>query len=133
MATSMLSGHAIRHVRKLQRDLFQTGLTMADPSVDLVLQRWNSSTEEFEDLPAKNVIVRWRHDKKLIRVYGSMATAMATSPTSLDGMFLAFDPFDVMTGDRFSIFGLEGRVNQVWPVRNGKRRASFTVEGDTRP
>ena len=133
MATSMLSGYTIRHIRKLQKDLFQTGLTMANPSVDVILQRWNPSTEEFEDLPPKNVIVRWRHDKKLIRVYGSMSTQMATSPTSLDGMFLAFDPFDVKTGDRFTLFGLEGRVNQVWPVRNSKRRASFTVEGDTRP
>lgn len=133
MSTSMLSGRAIQHIRKLQKDLFQTGLTMANPSISLVLSRYNVSTEVFEDLPPKQVLMRWRHDKKLIRVYGGLTTPLATSPSGLDGMFLAFDPFDVNTGDRFTVLGLEGRIIQVWPSRNGKRRASFTVEGDTRP
>lgn len=133
MATSMLGGQAIRHIRKMQKDLFQTGLTMADPSISIVFSRYNVLTELFEELPAKEVLVRWRHDKKLIRVYGSMTTPMGSSPTALDGMFMAFDPFDVNTGDRFELLGLSGRVNQVWPSRNGKRRASFTIEGDTRP
>lgn len=133
MPTSMLGGRAIQVIRKLQADLFQTGLAMANPSISVVLQRYNVTTEEWEDLPAKEVIVRFRHDKKLIRVYGGLTTPLATSPTSLDGMFLAFDPFDVMTGDRFTILGLEGRIMHVWPSRNGKRRASFSTEGDLRP
>jgi len=133
MPTSMLGGHAIQTIRKLQKDLFQTGLSMANPSISIVFSRYNVLTEVFEPLPAKEVLVRWRHDKKLIRVYGSMTTPMGSSPTALDGMFMAFDPFDVNTGDRFELLGLSGRVNQVWPSRNGKRRASFTIEGDTRP
>ena len=133
MPTSMLGGYAIQTIRKLQKDLFQTGLDMANPSISIVFSRYNVDTEVFEDLPAKEVLVRWRHDKKLIRVYGSMTTPLGSSPTALDGMFMAFDPFDVNTGDRFTFLGLNGRVNQVWPSRNGKRRASFTIEGDTRP
>jgi hypothetical protein len=69
----------------------------------------------------------------LIRVYGGLTTALATSPTELDGMFMAFDPFDVATGDRFTFLGLTGRVITVWPSRNGRSRASFTVDGDKRP
>lgn len=133
MPTSMLGGYAIQNIRRLQKDLFQTGLRMADPDIEVTLSRYNPSTEQFETLPPKQVLVRWRHDKKLIRVYGSMTTPMASSPTALDGMFLAFAPFDVETGDRFTFLGLSGRVNQVWPSRNGKRRASFTVEADKRP
>lgn len=132
MPTSMLGGRAIQHMRKLQLDLFQTGLAMANPSINVVFTRYNVITTNWDDLPEKEVIVRWRHDKKLIRVYGSMTTPLATSPTPLDGMFMALDPFDVASGDRFSFLGLSGRINEVWPSRNGKRRASFTVESDTR-
>lgn len=133
MPTSMLGGRAIQHMRKLQLDLFQTGLAMADPSIHVVFSRYNVVTTEWDDLPEKEVIVRWRHDKKLIRVYGSMTTPMGSSPTPLDGMFMALDPFDVFSGDRFTFLGLSGRINEVWPSRNGKRRASFTVESDKRP
>lgn len=132
MPTSMLGNRAILHIRKLQADLFATGLAMASPQISIAFERYNPTTEVFDSLPAQRVLVRWRHDKKLIRVYGSMTTAMATSPTSLDGMFLAFEPFDIKTGDRFTLQGVPGRVNQVWPPRNGKRRASFTVEADRR-
>lgn len=106
---------------------------MADPHISVVFERYNVSTAVWENLPAQPVLVRWRHDKKLIRVYGSMTTPLGTSPTPLDGMFMAFDPFDVASGDRFAFSGLSGRVNTVWPVRNGRRRASFTVESDQRP
>lgn len=133
MATSMLGGRAIDTIRRLQADLFETGLTLANPSIEIAFDRYNPATEEWETLPPKKVLVRWRHDKKLIRVYGGLNTPIATSPTSLDGMFMAFTPFDIMTGDRFTLLGLEGKVGQVWPARNGKRRASFTVEGDQRP
>lgn len=133
MPTSMIGGHALRTIRKLQGDLFETGFFMADPSIQITFRRYNVLTEDWDELPAKKVLVRWRHDKKLIRVYGGLTTPLATSPTSLDGMFMAFDPFDVNTGDRFTLLGLEGKVGQVWPSRNGKRRASFTVEADTRP
>lgn len=133
MATSLLGGRAIQTIRKLQADLFATGFAMANPSIEITLSRYNVFTEEWEYLPPKAVLVRWRHDKKLIRVYGGLTTPLGTSPSSLDGMFMAFDPFDVNTGDRFTLLGLEGKIGQVWPSRNGKRRASFTVEGDTRP
>lgn len=132
MPTSMLSGHAIRFLRRQQRDLFQTGFSLADPPVSLVLSRYNVTTQVWDALDPQDVLVRWRHDKKLIRVYGEMSTTLASSPTPLDGMFLAFDPFDIATGDRFTFQNLSGRVNTVWPVRNGKRRASFTVESDKR-
>lgn len=133
MPTSILSNRTIQHIRRLQKDLLATGFTMADPHISVVFSRYNPSTSQFEDLPSQPVLVRWRHDKKLIRVYGSMTTSLATSPTPLDGMFMAFDPFDVASGDRFAFSGLSGRVNTVWPVRNGRRRASFTVESDQRP
>lgn len=133
MATSLLSNRNIRHLRKLQADLFQTGLSMANPAISVVFERYNLVTEEWATLPAQRVLVRWRHDKKLIRVYGGLTTPMATSPTELDGMFMAVEPFDVKTGDRFTFQNLSGRVITVWPVRNGKRRASFTVDGDKRP
>jgi hypothetical protein len=133
MPTSMLSNRAIAHIRKLQLDLFATGFAMASPPVSLTLSRWNVLTEEFEDLPAQEVLVRWRHDKKLIRVYGGLVTPIATSPTELDGMFMAFAPFDARTGDRFTFLGLSGRIITVWPARNGRQRASFTVESDKRP
>lgn len=133
MPTSMLSNRAILHMRKLQKDLFATGLAAANPSISVSFSRYNPTTTVWDDLPTKEVIVRWRHDKKLIRVYGGLTTALGTSPTELDGMFMAFDPFDVLSGDRFTFQGVRGRVIQVWPPRNGKRRASFTVEGDKRP
>lgn len=133
MPTSMLGAHAINHIRKLQADLFETGFALANPSIEVVFERYNPATDQWDTLPAKKVLVRWRHDKKLIRVYGGLTTPLGTSPTSLDGMFMAFSPFDVATGDRFTLLGLEGKIGQVWPARNGKRRASFTVEGDTRP
>lgn len=132
MPTSMLGARAILTVRKLQSDLFQTGLTMANPQITISFTRYNFLTQEDEVLAPQRVLVRYRHDKKLIRVYGGLTTAMATSPTELDGMFMAFDPFDVATGDRFTFEGVSGRVIQVWPPRNGKRRASFTVESDLR-
>lgn len=131
--TSMLSNRAISHIRKLQKDLFATGFAMADPSITVTFSRWNVDTEEFENIAPQEVLVRWRHDKKLIRVYGGLTTPLGTSPSELDGMFMAFDPFDVNTGDRFTFSGVSGRVITVWPSRNGKRRASFTVDGDTRP
>ena len=133
MPTSMISGRAIAHMRKLQRDLFQTGLNMADPAITVTFQRENRTTRTWDDLPPQRVLVRWRHDKKLIRVYGGLTTPLGSSPTELDGMFMAFDPFDVATGDRFEFQGVRGRIIEVWPVRNHKRRAAFTVEGDTRP
>lgn len=133
MTTSMLSTRAILHMRKLQKSLFQTGLKMANPAISISFERYNLVTEQTEFLPEQRVLVRWRHDKKLIRVYGGLTTPMATSPTELDGMFMAFEPFDVKTGDRFTFQNLSGRIITVWPVRNGKRRASFTVDGDTRP
>jgi len=133
MPTSMLGGNAIREIRRLQADLFETGFAMANPSIEVTFERYNPSTGDWDTLPSKKVLVRWRHDKKLIRVYGGLTTPLGTSPSSLDGMFLAFDPFDVNTGDRFTLLGLTGKVGQVWPSRNGKRRASFTVEGDSRP
>lgn len=132
MATSMVSARGIAYMRRAQKNLFQTGLDMADPSISIVFQRYDFNTETTYDLPAQEVMVRYRHDKKLIRVYGGLTTALGTSPTELDGMFMAFSPFDVATGDRFTFEGVSGRVIQVWPPRNGKRRASFTVEGDKR-
>lgn len=132
MPTSMLGGRAIQHIRKLQKDLFATGFALADPSVSIVFRRYNFLTASTTNLPAQDVLVRWRHDKKLIRVYGGLTSSLGTSPTELDGMFMAFDPFDVATGDRFTFQGVSGRIIEVWPVRNGKRRASFTVEGDKR-
>lgn len=119
-------------MRRLQKDLFATGFAMASPSISVVFSRYNLVTESWNTLAAQPVLVRWRHDKKLIRVYGGLTTPLGTSPTELDGMFMAFDPFDVATGDRFTFSGVSGRVIQVWPVRNGKRRASFTVDGDKR-
>jgi hypothetical protein len=133
MPKSMLGPRTFQVMRKLQKDLFQTGLNMADPSISVVFSRYNPETEQWIDLPPQEVILRWRHDKKLIRVYGSMTTPLGSSPTPLDGMFLAFTPFDVKTGDRFTLQTLVGRVNTVWPPRNGKQRASFTVESDKRP
>lgn len=106
---------------------------MASPSETIVFSRYNYVTQQTENLTPQNVLVRWRHDKKLIRVYGGLTSTLGTSPTELDGMFMAFDPFDVATGDRFTFQGVSGRIIEVWPVRNGKRRASFTVEGDKRP
>lgn len=132
MPHSMLSNRSIQTIRKLQKDLFATGFAMADPSISVIFTRYNFLTKVEEPLPAQEVLVRWRHDKKLIRVYGGLTNTLGTSPTELDGMFMAFDPFDVATGDRFTFSGVSGRVIQVWPVRNGKRRASFTVEGDKR-
>lgn len=120
-------------MRRLQLDLFQTGFQMAAPPISVSFSRYNPMTEEFDEIPPQAVLVRWRHDKKLIRVYGSMNTALASSPTPLDGMFLAFEPFNVKTGDRFTFQGVSGRVNTVWPPRNGRQRASFTVEADKRP
>lgn len=133
MPTSMLSNRAIQHMRKLQADLFQTGLNMANPAISITFTRYKPSTETYETLDPQRVLVRWRHDKKLIRVYGGLTTPMGSSPTDQDGMFTAFEPFDVKTGDKFTLQGLKGRVIKVWPPRNGKRRASFTVEGDDRP
>lgn len=132
MPTSMLSGRAIQHIRKLQKDLFATGFSMADPSLQISFERENPITKEWDIIPPQNVLLRWRHDKKLIRVYGGLTTPLASSPTELDGMFMAFEPFDVNTGDRFTILGVSGRIITVWPPRNGKRRASFTVESDKR-
>lgn len=133
MPTSMLGNRAILHIRKLQKDLFQTGLNMASPQITVTFSRYNPLSTVWESIAPQRVLVRWRHDKKLIRVYGGLTTPLGTSPSELDGMFMAFDPFDVNTGDRFTFQGVSGRVIQVWPSRNGKRRASFTVEGDKRP
>ena len=119
-------------MRKMQRNLFQTGLDQADPAIDITFERWNYETEKMEFLSPQRVLVRFRHDKKLIRVYGGLTSSLASSPTDMDGMFSAFEPFDVQTGDRFSFQGLSGRIGEVWPPRNGRRRASFTVEGDKR-
>lgn len=133
MPTSMLGGRAIQHIRKLQLDLFQTGFAMASPPISIAFERYDPLIEGWVTIPPQSVLVRWRHDKKLIRVYGGLTTALATSPTELDGMFMAFDPFDVKTGDRFTFLGVSGRVITVWPPRNGRQRASFTVEADKRP
>lgn len=133
MPTSMLSNRAILHMRRLQKDLLATGFAMASPHVLVTFDRYNVLTQETDTLEPQAVLVRWRHDKKLIRVYGGLTTPLATSPTELDGMFMAFSPFDVNSGDRFVLFGMNGRIITVWPVRNGRRRASFTVESDKRP
>lgn len=132
MPTSFLNNRAILHIRHLQKDLLATGFAMASPQVAITFERYNVITTVWDTLAAQNVIVRWRHDKKLIRVYGGLTTPLATSPTELDGMFMAFDPFDAASGDRFVLLGLNGRIITVWPPRNGRRRASFTVESDTR-
>lgn len=133
MPRSMLSGYAIDHMRRLQKDLFQTGLVEANPQISVTFSRQDIVTGEWADLPEQLVLVRFRHDKKLIRVYGGLTTPLGTSPTELDGMFSAFDPFDVATGDRFTFQDLKGRIIEVWPPRVGRRRAAFTVEGDLRP
>lgn len=133
MPTSMLSNRSIQYIRKLQLDLFKTGFAMATPPISLVLERYNLITTDWETIAAQEVLVRWRHDKKLIRVYGGLTTSMGSSPSELDGMFMAFAPFNARTGDRFTFLGLQGRVITVWPARNGRQRASFTVEADKRP
>ena len=133
MPQSMLGARAIRHIRKLQLDLFETGFAEANPQVSIVLEHTDLATGVTSDRAPQRVLVRWRHDKKLIRVYGGLTTAMATSPSELDGMFMAFAPFQASTGDRFTLFGLRGRIIHVWPPRNGRQRASFTVESDKRP
>ena len=133
MPQSMLSNRAIAHIRRLQLDLFETGFAMASPQVELVLEHTDLTTGVTTDRAPQRVLVRWRHDKKLIRVYGGLTTSMATSPSELDGMFMAFAPFHATTGDRFDLFGLRGRIITVWPPRNGRQRASFTVDADKRP
>lgn len=132
MPTSMLSGRSISTIRRLQKDLFATGFAMADPPISITFSRWDFDAEDWVDLAPQSVLLRWRHDKKLIRVYGGLRTPLANSPSELDGMFMAFDPFDVQVGDRFTLNDMLGRIFLVWPSRNGKRRASFTVDSDTR-
>ena len=133
MPTSMLSARAIQHIRKLQLDLFETGFKMSNPQVEIAFERYNLVTEEWDEIAPQRVLVRWRHDKKLIRVYGGLTSSLGSSPSELDGMFMAYEPFNARTSDRFELFGLKGRIIHVWPPRNGRQRASFTVESDKRP
>ncbi len=134
MGRSMLGARAIAVVRRHQRDLFATGLAMASPQVDITLSRYNTITAEWGDLDPQTVLVRWTGDKGQARLNSQSAlmTPLATSPTPLDGIFTAVDPFNVQTGDRFTLDGLHGHIGTVWPVRNGRRRAGFVLDADSR-
>jgi len=45
------------------------------------------------------------------------------------GTFEAPPPFDVRTGDRFTLGGQRGHVMLVRPPRNGVQVAEFTIDG----
>lgn len=116
----------------MQSRLFATGLALADPPRELVLERYNRTAATWEELPAQTVLMRWSSDKNAPNAGTDLETPLATSPTSLGGSFEAVEPFDVQPADRFTLAGMAGKIDRVWPVRNGRRRATFTLESDTR-
>lgn len=133
MGASLLSGRAIAAIRKQQANLFATGLAMADPPVALTLSRYDNDVTAWADLAPQDVLVRWGGDKGQNRSpNGSLSTALADSPTALNGTFSAVEPFDVRTGDRFALDGLQGHIGTVYPARNGRRVASFVIDADAR-
>lgn len=133
MTLPLLSGRAIAVVRRNQAALTQTGLTLADPRRTLVLERFNRTAAAWETLAPQEVLVRFAGDGGAKGAGASeLATSLAASPSALGGTFEAFEPFDIQPADRFTMAGMSGHVERVMPVRNGKRRAGFTLETDTR-
>jgi len=102
--------------------------------VSLSLSRYDLENATWSDLAPQTVLVRWAGDKgqQGRNNTGGLRTSLGSSPTALDGVFSAVEPFDIATGDRFMFDGLAGHIGIVWPVRNGRRRAGFVVDADRR-
>lgn len=119
MGTSLFSPADLADLAQADADIFASRLALANPSVSLALSRRNETTGATSTISAKTVLM-------------SLTSASGGGLSLVDGTFEADDPFDVRTGDRFTVEGLKGEIHTVYPSRNGRTRADFVLDSGGR-
>jgi len=117
--TSLFNAADLADLAQADSDIFATRLAMANPSVSLVLQRTNETTGVVTTLSAKTVLM-------------IPPSSGGSGMNLIDGSFEGTDTFDVLTGDKFTLTGLKGEIQTVYPSRNGRRRADYLLDSGGR-
>jgi len=120
--TPFLDAASVAELSAIRGDAFATRLAITDPTY-LVLHRWDEAAEGLVARPVQRVLVKY--DARQPQVVGDDSGASLR----VGGTFESTPPFDVRTGDRFTLSGQRGHVTLVRPPRNGVQTAEFTIDG----
>jgi hypothetical protein len=116
--TSLFTAADIADLAQANLDTFATLQAIADPPIDLVLERGETV------LAAQRVILRYETDRSARR----LSTSDGAAVTLADGWFEKELPFDVAVNDRFVIGGMPGYITGVPFAQLGKQLATFKVD-----
>ncbi len=121
---SLLSPSDVSAIAAIRADGFATRKALASPPVNLVLERWNATTEAWDVLPAQLVLVTpSRNESSTVRDEGA-------SGTYGEGILEKETPFDVQVGDQFTLGLMAARVTVVPFVQYGIVRAEYVMLTD---
>lgn len=116
---SLFTAGDLADLAQADSDIFATRLALANPAVSLTLSRLNTGTGLWVSLTAKTVLM-------------IPPSSSGGGMSLIDGTFEGTDPFDVLTGDKFTLGSLKGEIQTVYPSRNGRRRADFLMDSGGR-
>lgn len=120
MVTSFLKPETVDKIHAIQARGFATKLALG-PDVDIILSRFSDATGLVTTLPPHRVLIEYA--KRVPATEGGVADLSMTQ-----GTFSAFAPWDVKTGDEFSLPNAQGgRIDEVPLPVGGVQRASFTI------
>jgi hypothetical protein len=98
----------------------------SSPWVSVVFWRYDPDTDDWTDeRPAQ--VVQYRYEQRLPE---TVPVRFAPSTRTLDvlGKFVKREPFDVVQGDRFTMFGRAGVVDRVVPGQPQHREAHWRLD-----
>lgn len=121
MVAPFLTPATAERIKTLRTRGFATRAVLADPPVDLVLERWDNVIQDWVSVPPQRVLLTYA-TREARQGEGETGTS-----TTADGALEKRTPFDVAVGDEFTLDGMRGRVVAVPFAQHGIQRADFEI------